>query len=43
MTRRLRTEFARVSLGVSVDNPRAIALNERLGFTDSLERAGYLL
>jgi ribosomal protein S18 acetylase RimI-like enzyme len=32
-----------VPVGVSVDNPRAVALYERLGFTDSLERATYRL
>lgn len=41
MTRRLSAEFERVSLGVSIDNPRAVALYERLGFTDSIERASY--
>jgi ribosomal protein S18 acetylase RimI-like enzyme len=41
MSRRLHAEFGSVVLGVSVGNDRAIALYERLGFTECLLRASH--
>jgi ribosomal protein S18 acetylase RimI-like enzyme len=41
ITARLYAEFGDVVLGVSVGNDRAIALYDRLGFTDTMLRASY--
>jgi len=41
MTARLHAEFGAVVLGVSVGNDRAVALYDRLGFTDTLLRGSY--
>jgi len=41
MTARLHDEFGSVVLGVSVGNDRAMALYDRLGFTDTMVRASY--